>query len=144
MTLFKYLYYKETGKIFQCFGGFVPSLETFLVDGDKNLLESEIEYDINNFYILNNSFVEIPKKPSEYHVFDWNTKSWNPKDDLASLNVKMKRNFLLADSDWTQTLNVPFSQEKQQEWAIYRQQLRDITFQSGYPYTVIWPTAPSN
>ena len=28
------------------------------------------------------------------------------------------------------------------EWASYRQALRDITAQEGFPYSVIWPTKP--
>jgi two-component sensor histidine kinase len=34
------------------------------------------------------------------------------------------------------------TEQKQQEWAVYRQNLRDITSQSGYPFNVIWPTKP--
>ena len=38
-----------------------------------------------------------------------------------------KRNNKLNDSDWTQMPDSPLSDVKKQEWAVYRQLLRDIT-----------------
>jgi hypothetical protein len=32
----------------------------------------------------------------------------------------------------------------QQAWATYRQQLRDIPAQAGFPGTINWPTAPTS
>ena len=52
--------------------------------------------------------------------------------------VKSNRNNLLNQSDWTQLPNNPLTSEKQQEWAVYRQQLRDIP--ETIPY--VFPTAP--
>jgi len=46
---------------------------------------------------------------------------------------------LLSDSDWTQVADAPVDQAA---WAVYRQALRDITDQEGFPYSVNWPTAP--
>lgn len=34
------------------------------------------------------------------------------------------------------------SEEKKQEWSNYRQQLLDITDQSGFPNNVVWPKIP--
>lgn len=58
-------------------------------------------------------------------------------------SCKNKRNVLLQESDWTQLPNGPLTAEVQQEWAVYRQALRNITTQSGYPFDVIWPTPPT-
>lgn len=55
-------------------------------------------------------------------------------------STKSKRNLLLQESDWTQLPDVPL--ETKQAWATYRQALRDITSQEGYPFNVIWPTKP--
>ena len=93
-------------------------------------------------YIENGALIDMPIKPDQTYKFDWSTKSWIQDYNLASNAIRSQRATLLIGSDWTQTLNVPFSQEKQQEWAVYRQQLRDITLQSGYPYEVVWPTPP--
>ena len=53
------------------------------------------------------------------------------------------RNGLLTDSDWTQLADAPITKAKIKEWATYRQALRDITKQPGFPFTVVYPTEPS-
>jgi hypothetical protein len=53
--------------------------------------------------------------------------------------VKLHRNALLAASDWTQTADAPVDKPS---WAAYRQQLRDITTQQDYPWSVVWPNQP--
>jgi hypothetical protein len=40
--------------------------------------------------------------------------------------VRTIRDGLLSRSDWTQLPDSPFTETKREEWAIYRQQLRDI------------------
>jgi hypothetical protein len=53
--------------------------------------------------------------------------------------IREKRNRLLIASDWTQVLDAPLDQTA---WAIYRQELRDITDQVGFPNDIIWPVKP--
>jgi hypothetical protein len=48
----------------------------------------------------------------------------------------------LVNSDWTQLADVPLSAEKKAEWATYRQALRDLTDQPGFPENINWPVAP--
>ena len=60
-------------------------------------------------------------------------------EQLASI-IRLQRNKLLSDSDWTQLPDIPNSLK--QVWATYRQALRDITLQTEFPQTVTWPTAP--
>lgn len=55
-----------------------------------------------------------------------------------------KRDSLLLQSDWTQLADVPLSQAQRDAWAAYRQALRDITAQSGFPESASWPTTPSS
>lgn len=57
--------------------------------------------------------------------------------DLAQ-NARATRGQLLAASDWTQLPDAPVNQAA---WSTYRQALRDITAQQGFPENVIWPTA---
>lgn len=102
----------------------------------------EIESDPINQYIENNQAVDKPIKPNQFSVFNYDTKQWMPNDILAKQDISFKRNTLLTESDWTQIPNNPLTTEKQQQWAVYRQQLRDITSQSGYPFNVVWPTQP--
>lgn len=56
--------------------------------------------------------------------------------------VREKRGFLLMECDWTQLPNSPLSNERQQEWALYRQALRDVTLQTD-PFNIAWPAPPA-
>lgn len=62
-------------------------------------------------------------------------------EELAHLatNVRVQRNALLSGCDWTQ---LPDAAVDKQAWAAYRQALRDITQQPGFPTTVNWPEMP--
>jgi hypothetical protein len=53
--------------------------------------------------------------------------------------VRNTRNTKLLESDWTQLSDSPVDKAT---WATYRQALRDITAQSGFPWTITWPDAP--
>lgn len=66
------------------------------------------------------------------------------QDETAEAVAKVteERLFLLRASDWTQLADVSLSAEKKAEWNTYRQALRDITLQEGYPFNVVFPTEP--
>lgn len=61
-------------------------------------------------------------------------------EEQASANVRGKRDRLLVDSDWTQLPDAPVDAAA---WATYRTALRDVTDQTGFPWNVTWPVAPS-
>jgi len=55
------------------------------------------------------------------------------------LEVRLERNAKLADCDWTQ---LPDSPVDATPWAVYRQALRDVPSQAGFPWSVQWPSQP--
>jgi hypothetical protein len=59
--------------------------------------------------------------------------------DELQAEARAQRNQLLTASDWTQVADAPVDKDV---WATYRQALRDITAQPGFPWEVIWPTQP--
>jgi len=61
------------------------------------------------------------------------------KDAEQAFAVRKSRGDKLANSDWTQVADAPVDKAV---WATYRQALRDITTQSGFPWTITWPDAP--
>jgi len=63
----------------------------------------------------------------------------NKPQDEAEDAVRNQRNRLLQDTDWMALSDNTMSPA----WASYRQALRDITDQAGFPYAVEWPTKPS-
>jgi hypothetical protein len=62
-----------------------------------------------------------------------------PLPDLEG-EVRAQRNALLSACDWTQLADAPVDDLA---WAVYRQALRDIPDQPGFPANVVWPVAPS-
>jgi len=91
----------------------------------------------------------LPPSPNPNYSYNINTKVWEDartdqqKYNQASTQVLAQRNSLLYASDWTQIPGNPLTTQIQQEWATYRQSLRDIPTQTGYPFNVVWPTAPT-
>jgi hypothetical protein len=64
-------------------------------------------------------------------------------EQLAA-EVRAERNRLLAESDWTQMpdARAAMGEVKAAEWDAYRQALRDVPEQEGFPENVVWPTKP--
>ena len=96
-------------------------------------------YDIN-YYLDQGVVVKQPEQPSTLHMFDFQTKTWI----FSSSAIKGKRASLLEQSDWTDTLSskTRLGDNVYNQWQVYRQALRDIPQQSGYPQNVVWPTPP--
>lgn len=77
------------------------------------------------------------------------TRSWvvidKTEEELAEYvaqqasEVRASRNARLAECDWTQLADSPVDKEV---WATYRQALRDITSQEGFPLNIEWPVKP--
>lgn len=61
------------------------------------------------------------------------------KNAEQAKSVRDQRNTKLSESDWTQVADAPVDKAV---WATYRQALRDITTQEGFPWTITWPDAP--
>lgn len=129
----------------QANGQILRIVQTNDIDSQIQTGESYIDgfIDDSAYYIENGAAIEIPTKPDQYAVFDYTTKQWIDNANLAIIDVLQKRQRLLYASDWTQIPNGPLTTTQQEAWATYRQQLRDIPEQSGYPLNVIWPTPPT-
>ena len=61
-------------------------------------------------------------------------------DATQAASVRAERNRRLADCDWTQLPDAPVDRA---EWATYRQALRDVSSQPGFPWSVEWPSQPA-
>lgn len=71
------------------------------------------------------------------------TREMTP-EEIAALaptadQIRTQRNTLLSACDWTQVADAPVDQLA---WAAYRQALRDVPDQPGFPANVIWPVSP--
>lgn len=132
------IYSEATGQILKVVD--TTDIDSQIQDGEAWI---EGSFDDSSYYIQNFLAVKIPPQPSGYYVFDFNTKQWVLDENIATNDVLQKRKKLLYASDWTQIPNNPLTTEQQTAWEGYRQELRDVTSQPGYPLNVIWPTAPT-
>jgi hypothetical protein len=61
---------------------------------------------------------------------------------VAKDNIRKERDTLLSETDWVIVMHTEKGTNIPLDWEMYRQGLRDITEQVGFPYTVEWPTKP--
>jgi len=57
--------------------------------------------------------------------------------------VRAERNQLLAACDWTQLIDSPLDPDGRGAWQLYRETLRMVPQQQGFPWTIEWPPQPS-
>lgn len=65
-----------------------------------------------------------------------------PEPPTQEDNARIRRNNELMLSDWTQLPDAPLTPEKKIAWESYRQALRDVPSQSGFPSNIQWPVSP--
>lgn len=63
--------------------------------------------------------------------------------DMKWDDIRIKRDRLIASTDWTQTLDCPLVDAKKAEFTEYRQELRNIPQTYGNPDDVVWPEKPT-
>jgi hypothetical protein len=143
--MFYYIAYDGFGKILQKVKISTEELPENTTD-IKYLPVENIEFDLKNFRVNleTKELVQLPIFNENTHYFDYTTYSVKP-DLFKLINlVKKTRNELLLSSDWTELPSAlaRLGEAKVTEWQTYRQALRDIPQQSGYPLNVIWPEQP--
>jgi hypothetical protein len=90
-------------------------------------------------YVLGPVFTDRPATDSEpaKTAAEQEAEYKVQKDAEQAKNVRQTRNDKLKECDWTQLAD---STADKQAWATYRQALRDVPNQVGFPWTVDWPT----
>lgn len=76
---------------------------------------------------------------TKYGVADMEADAKAALDARQAAQVRSERTRKLSECDWTQLADAPVNT---QAWATYRQALRDITAQAGFPWDVQWPEKP--
>ena len=64
------------------------------------------------------------------------------KDAEQAKSVRTSRDDKLKETDWIVIKNLELNANIPGAWEVYRQALRDIPTQSGFPWTITWPDAP--
>jgi|TARA_B110000908_G_C10105101_1_gene380427 hypothetical protein len=90
------------------------------------------EYDSLSHHLTDGAFEQVAGAWSLPYVFE------RQPQDQAERNIRSRRDGLMQETDWMALSDNTMASD----WANYRQALRDITGQSGFPYEITWPTKP--
>ena len=77
------------------------------------------------------SLEKIPEKTEEEKLTE------------ARQSVRSKRDSLISDTDYLLCADYPISAEDLKAVKAYRQALRDVPQQEGFPFEVVWPELPT-
>ena len=102
---------------------------------------TEQNNEVHNFYSIKKYMLVL----SNINYIDNNYASLlalakqEEQEKLANV-IRAKRDRLLADTDWTQVSDNALTNLQREKYRVYRQALRDIPEQAGFPYNVVFPT----
>ena len=115
-----------------------------ITTADKDPLDS------TNWLVPAGCVQTAPPTVTDKQFAKWDGADWVVEDIPAvepesepiapEVSVRAERDGLLMNSDWTQVDDSPVDKSA---WATYRQLLRDVPSQAGFPNTITWPTEPS-
>lgn len=123
------IYNEVSGVIRSTFVGSQSDLELNIMPGEVYILGSP---ETDDRYVRNGVFVKKEFTAAE-HI------------SKTTADVRVQRDCLLIDSDWTQFPDSPLSDTQKSAWATYRQTLRDIPADNANVTSiddVTWPTPP--
>jgi hypothetical protein len=84
-----------------------------------------------------NTLTEVERTDS---ASKWEDGEWVIPDEVKAKRIRSKRNEALSKTDYLLMPDYPLKDKK--KWEEYRQSLRDIPQQTGFPGVVRWPEAP--
>lgn len=107
---------------------FVTALDAPVYDADTQVIEQDTQpIDVDGKWVLC------------WTVTDLSPDELDAKREVKEVKMRMQRDRLLAACDWTQVADAPVDQAA---WSSYRQALRDVPSQAGFPDNVTWPEKP--
>lgn len=124
------IYDPETGRITQTMQGTLANIAS---TGPYVIVDKLMNYDVD-YKVVDGKLV--PRDPAELLA---------EQTAAETVRVRNIRNSMLADTDWVElpSASSRLTPEKLTEYLNYRQALRDVTSQEGFPLNVVWPTLPN-
>jgi hypothetical protein len=98
-------------------------------------------------YPLKSAETTPVKKDNGIYYQTWLIQEMTDEEKTLATNdetirCRRERDFRLARTDWTQLPDAQLTEEQKTLWTSYRQALRDVPSQDGFPWNVVWPTFP--
>jgi len=113
----------------------------------EGIANDETQY-IKDGIVTDYTHDQLTEKSSVPYGYQWDIKTMSAIKKLSDDEIvryiatqeRSKRDKLLSDCEWTQANDqVPATKKK---WLSYRQALRDLPAQSGFPLAIVWPEKP--
>jgi hypothetical protein len=82
------------------------------------------------------------KWKQQWEVYDLSKEEIDIKNDKQAKIVRKQRDNLLLETDWHIIKSIETGIPKNDKWVQYRQDLRNLPDQEGFPWNVVWPTQP--
>lgn len=93
-------------------------------------------------YVLGPVFTDTTVEGVTTTALEHETAYKATKDTEQAKSVRQTRDDKLKECDWIVIKNLELNANIPGAWEVYRQALRDIPAQSGFPWTITWPTQP--
>jgi len=93
-------------------------------------------------YILGPVFVDTTEDGVTTTAAEHEVAYKASKDADQAKSVRQTRDDKLKECDWVVIKNLETNSNIPGAWEVYRQALRDVPTQSGFPWTITWPDAP--
>lgn len=85
----------------------------------------------------------VPFTPEEEAERDAEEAAWAADEsNRQATAARQQRDKLLADCDWRVARAAELGVVLDPAWSTYRQELRDVPQQPGFPSSITWPVAP--
>jgi len=105
-------------------------------DPPKNFFFSKTKYSQYVQPYVDQWETEKARQKAEFEA-EWN------KPENVEARAREQRNVLLEETDYILMPDYPITAEQREAWTAYRQALRDLPEQEGWPVDIVWPEKPS-
>ena len=84
---------------------------------------------------------DVVREMNDAEYAEWQAQE-EERGRILAESVRLERNKLLFECDWRVMKALESGAVVDLNWALYRQALRDIPSQPGFPWDIIWPETP--
>ena len=127
----------ENKKNGNCTVLFFDNIEEYEVTNEDGTTSINYRYDL---YVMENvAFRENLADIIQENLLSWLELAKEQDKEKVGNEIKAWRNEQLYKTDFTQQVDAPFTEEEKAKYREYRQALRNIPQQEGFPYDVVIP-----
>jgi len=125
----RYLLFSNEGYLS---GEVICDAEALELNTPEGMIAYQTDDQLSNVMLVNGVITPIPQQQINDKLI---AEAWQ--------DIRIIRNSFLDNSDWTQVSDNSLTNEQRQDWAAYRQNLRNITENNTDPLTIVWPDKPT-